>query len=101
MHSNPYLSETLRELAQRLEPQVKALERVKRDPNRREAYYLLVALDCLKAGASEDGLEAMLKAERVAPLPAAAARRGPHDATTTEDLRGRLKQRDRATMAAS
>jgi hypothetical protein len=92
MHSNPSVSETLRELARRLERQVKALERAKRDPNRREAYYLLAALECLKSGASGEGLEAMLKAERVAPLPpAAAVQRGPYDATTTQELRGRLK----------
>jgi hypothetical protein len=92
MNSNPSASDALRDLAQRLERQVKALERAKRDPNRREAYYLLAALECLKSGASEEGLEAMLKAERVAPLPpAAATQRGPYDATTTQELRGLLK----------
>ena len=94
MNSNPSLAEPLRDLAQRLDRQIKALERARRNPNRREAYYLLAALECLKSGSSEEGLEAMLKAERVAPLPPeAAVQRGPYDATTTQELRDRCAVR--------
>lgn len=60
-------------LAQRIARFVRALERVNRDPNRREAYHVIVALQHLSAGRYRDGDEAMMRAELVAPIPAPAA----------------------------
>ena len=76
------------QLAQRLDRLVAGLERAKRDSNRREAYYALLALEYLQTGEVEKGMEAVLRAERVAALPPKIARqRGPHDTMTTPKLR--------------
>ncbi|WP_421997315.1 hypothetical protein [Reyranella sp.] len=81
------------ELTRRFERFVATLERVRRQPNRREAYHLLVALECFAAGDAAGAERAIQNAERLAALPAAvAAMSGIHDHMTTQDLRRRLQQ---------
>ncbi len=76
------------QLAQRLDRLVAGLERAKRDSNRREAYYTLLALESLQTGEVEKGMEAVLRAERLAALPPEIAlQRGPYDTMTTAKLR--------------
>jgi hypothetical protein len=76
------------QLAQRLDRLVAGLERAKRDPNRREAYYALLALEYLQTGEVEKGIDAVLRAERFASLPPEIAlQRGSHDTMTTAKLR--------------
>jgi hypothetical protein len=45
------------------------LERARRQPNRREAYHLRDALERLKTQEYSEGEDAVLRAERSAPLP--------------------------------
>jgi hypothetical protein len=52
---------------------LRGLERARRQPNRREAYHLRLALEHLRAGQHADSDEAMKNAERCAPLPAQVA----------------------------
>ena len=70
--------EPLRTPAQRLDRLLTALERAKRNPNRREAYYALFALECLQTSEVDRSLEAILNAERGPPslprLPTSRAR---------------------------
>jgi hypothetical protein len=76
------------QVAQRLDRLVAGLERVKRDPNRREAYYALLALEYLQTGDADKGLEAVEGAERVAALPPEIVlQRGPYDTMTRANLR--------------
>jgi hypothetical protein len=92
MQLDPSTLEGARKLVQRLQRFIDALERVKRQPNRREAYHALVVVECLRDGRHEQGEEAMLKVERVSPLPPGAAlQSGPYDTTTTRQLRDLLE----------
>ena len=52
---------------------LRGLERARRQPNRREAYHLRLALEHLRAKQYADSDEAMKDAERCAPLPAQVA----------------------------
>lgn len=80
-------------LAQRIEKFLAGLERAKRQPNRREVYYLRVALDMLEAGRLREAEEAAIKAEHAAPLPGHVARLvQTNDLGSTEQLRSALKQ---------
>lgn len=58
-----------RDVAQRIGRFLRGLERARRQPNRREAYHLRLALEHLRAGQHADGDMAMANAERCAPLP--------------------------------
>ena len=83
----------LDELARRFERFVATLERVRRQPNRREAYHLLVALECFAARDLAGAAQAIRDAERLTALPAVvAALSGIHDHMTTQELRQRLEQ---------
>jgi len=62
-----------REVAQRISRFLRGLERARRQPNRREAYHLRVALEQLRAAQYADSDAAMTNAERCAPLPAQVA----------------------------
>lgn len=85
-------SETARrDLVRHIQRFVATLERNRRQPNRREAYHVLVALECLEAGDHERGEAAMRDAGRLVALPAAVAGlRGIHETMTTHQLSGRL-----------
>ncbi len=75
MSSNPAPEEGTPppDVAQRIGRFLRGLERARRQPNRREAYHLRVALDRLRQGHPAESDEAMKNAERCAPLPAQVA----------------------------
>ena len=78
-------------LALRIDRFLRGLERAKRQPNRRESYHVVEALDLLKEARYADGAAAMTRAERVAPLPEAAARQfGKHEPVPTAQLSATL-----------
>ena len=84
-------------LAHRIRRFLVVLERVRRNPNRREAFHLIEALRCLQSADHEAGEEAVVRAEQVKPLPSeAAARHGPHDEVTTLELRQALEAIEQA-----
>ena len=56
-------------IARRITRFLAGLERARRQPNRREAYHLRDALERMKAQDYPEGEDAMLRAERSAPLP--------------------------------
>ncbi|CAN5895884.1 hypothetical protein BH11PSE3_BH11PSE3_15920 [soil metagenome] len=86
-----------RALIQRIDRFLKVLERVRRQPNRREAYHLVEAIQSLRAQAHEQGEQAMTRAEKLTPLPAeVAGQPGPHEALTVADLRAGLTAVERA-----
>ena len=79
------------DLIRRIRRFVAILERVRRQPNRREAYHVLFALECLQAGNYEEGEKAMRNAEHVVALPAALSGvQGIHEKMTTQQLNVRL-----------
>ncbi len=61
------------DVAQRIGRFLRGLERARRQPNRREAYHLRMALERLRAKDYAESDAAMLNAERYAPLPAPVA----------------------------
>jgi hypothetical protein len=75
VNSNPAAEDGIphRDVAQRIARFLRGLERARRQPNRREAYHLRVALEHLRAAQYADSDEAMRSAERCAPLPAQVA----------------------------
>jgi hypothetical protein len=78
-------------LALRIDRFLRGLERAKRQPNRRESYHVVEALDRLKEARYADGDAAMTRAERVAPLPETAARQfGQHEPVATAQLSATL-----------
>jgi len=79
------------DLIRRIRRFVAILERVRRQPNRREAYHVLLALQCLQVGNYEEGEQAMRDAEHVVALPAALSGvQGIHEKMTTQLLKARL-----------
>lgn len=79
-------------LCQRIHRFLLVLERYKRNPNRREAYYILSALECLQEERYAEGVEAIRSAEHVAPIPEGVAlMRGLHDDVTATELRASLR----------
>lgn len=75
MNTNPAAEEgpPHRDVAQRIGRFLRGLERARRQPNRREAYHLRLALEHLRAAQYADSEDAMKDAERCAPLPAQVA----------------------------
>lgn len=86
------VSETARrDLVRHIQRFVAILERNRRQPNRREAYHVLVALECLEAGDCERGEQEMRDAEHLVALPTpVAGLQGIHEKMTTQQLSGRL-----------
>lgn len=79
-------------LCQRIHRFVLVLERFKRNPNRREAYHVLSAIEALREGRYEAGLQCIRAAELVAPIPdGLALLPGLHDDMTTIELRQALR----------
>lgn len=84
-------------LSQRIHRFVLVLERYKRNPNRREAFHVLSALECLQEERYAAGLEAIRAAEHVEPIPdGVALMRGLHDDITVGELREALRKMVRA-----
>jgi hypothetical protein len=82
-----------RNLVQRIDRYLIGLARVKRQPNRRESYHVRDALEHLLADRHGDGEEAILKAERAAPLPPhVASMLETNKPTTLEELRAQLQR---------
>jgi hypothetical protein len=79
-----------RRLSSRISLLLQGLERHRRDPNRREAFHVMEALRCLRAGRYDEGEVAVARAELVRPIPDDLAGPGPHDKTCTADLRAAL-----------
>ncbi len=79
-------------LSRRIHRFLVVFERYGRRPNRREAYYLMLAIECLKDARYEDGEAAMSAAERVDAVPEpAASTSGLHEDTTAAELRAALR----------
>lgn len=86
-------------LCQRIHRFVLVLERYKRNPNRREAYHILSAIDCVKEERYAEGIEAIRAAEHVEPIPdGVVLMRGLHDEITVGELRESLRKTVRATV---
>ena len=77
-------------LASRISLLLQGWERHHRDPNRREAFHVMEALRCLRAGRYDEGEVAVARAELVRPIPDDLAGPGPHDKARTADLRAAL-----------
>ena len=80
-----------RRLGSRIAFLLQGWERYGRDPNRREAFHVMEALRCLRAGRYDEGEVAVARAELVRPIPDHAAGPGPHDQALTVDLRAALQ----------
>ncbi len=79
-------------LCQRINRFVLVLERFRRNPNRREAYHILSAIESVREGRYEAGLEAVRAAEHVDPIPdGLALLPGLHDDMTAAELRQALR----------
>src|SRR5258708_2320903 len=89
---SPAVSETARgDLVRHIQRFVAILERNRRQPNRREAYYVLVALERLEEGDYERAEQAMRDAEHLAALPTSViGLQGIHEKMTTHELSERL-----------
>lgn len=87
------LADTTRlSLCQRIHRFVLVLERFRRNPNRREAYHVLSAIECLREGRYEAGLASIRAAEHVEPIPdGLALLPGLHDDMTATELRQALR----------
>ena len=83
---------TRHSLCQRIHRFVLVLERFRRNPNRREAYHVLSAIEALREGRYEAGMEAIRAAEHVDPIPEGLALLpGLHDDMTATELRQALR----------
>lgn len=79
-------------LCQRIHRFVLVLERFRRNPNRREAYHVLSAIESLREGRYEAGVKAIRAAEHVEPIPdGLAILPGLHDDMTATELRQALR----------
>ena len=84
---------TRQSLSQRVHRFVAVLERYKRNPNRREAYHVLSAIDCLREERYEAGLDAIQAAEHVEPIPdGVVLMRCLHDNITVAELSEALRK---------
>ena len=86
-------------IVQRLHRMLQGIERAQRNPNRREAYHLGVAIEHAYAGEFAESEQAIRSAERVDPIPAEIATQpGLNQPPTVTQLRAALDQvaRDKA-----
>jgi hypothetical protein len=86
-------------IVQRLHRMLQGIERARRNPNRREAYHLGMAIEHVHAGAFPESEQAIQSAERVDPIPPEiAAQPGLNQPPTVAQLRAALDQvaRDKA-----
>jgi hypothetical protein len=83
--------EIARSISQRIRRFLAGLERARRQPNRREAYHICMAMEHLHAGRLSESEEALCKAERVDPVPADSVTQLPfNELPTVERLRTAL-----------
>ena len=95
MNLNPAAEEGTphRDVALRIGRFLRGLERARRQPNRREAYHLRLALEHLRTEQYADSDEAMKNAERCAPLPAQVASLiTTNEPVTVAQLQGQLEE---------
>ena len=79
-------------LCQRIHRFVLVLERFRRNPNRREAYHILSAIEALREERYEAGVQCIRAAEHVEPIPdGLALLPGLHDDMTAAELRQALR----------
>ena len=69
MYAVPENAEIVRSIVQRIRRLLVGFERARRQPNRREAYYICMAIEHLYASRLTAGEDALSKAERIDPLP--------------------------------
>ena len=82
----------LRTLSNRIDRFLTQLERHRRPPNRRERYHLVEALQHLYEGRSEEVEAALVRAEKIEPIPShLTAQLTPSDSVTVKTLREGLK----------
>jgi hypothetical protein len=82
-----------RDLIQRIDRFLAGLERMKRQPNRREGYHVRDALEHLRSRRYREAEDALIKAEHVAPLPAhTASMLATNQPVTVLQLRSQLEQ---------
>jgi hypothetical protein len=78
--------EIARSISQRIRRFLAGLERARRQPNRREAYHICMAMEYLHAGQLSESEEALCKAERVDPVPADSTTQLPFNEPPTVEL---------------
>jgi hypothetical protein len=84
-------SERASRIVQRLHRLLQGIERARRNPNRREAYYLSLAIEHVQAGELGESEAALGRAERVDPIPPAiAVQTGLNEPPTVLQLRAAL-----------
>jgi hypothetical protein len=84
-------------IVQRLHRLLQGIDRARRNPNRREAYHLGVAIEHVHAGEFTESEQAIRSAERVDPIPPEiAAQPGLNQPPTVAQLRAALDQVARA-----
>lgn len=89
--------ETTRSITKRLQRMLAGIERARRQPNRREAYYICLAMEHLSGNRIAESEEALRKAERIDPVPPeVAAQPALNETPTVEQLRMAL---DRLTQS--
>ena len=80
-------------IVQRLHRMLQGIERAQRNPNRREAYHISLAIEHVYAGQLTESEEAIRSAERVDPIPPEIARQtGLNVPPTVAQLRAALAQ---------
>ena len=80
-------------LSQRITRFLAAIERARRQPNRREGYHLRHALEELHAARYDESEQALLRAERSAPLPEHVANLlATNESVTIAQLRDELRR---------
>lgn len=80
--------EVAKGVARRIQRFLAGLERARRQPNRREAYYICTAMEHLQAGRVAESEEALRSAERLNPVPPdIAAQLSFNETPTVEELR--------------
>ncbi len=90
---NPVPETAQQNLVRHIQRFLAILERNRRQPNRREAYHVLVALECLQDGDYEGGEQAMRDAGHLVAIPTpVAGLPGIHERMTTQQLSGRLAE---------
>ena len=84
---------TRRNIIQRIDRFLAGLERMKRQPNRREGYHIRHAFEHLRSERYREAEEALTKAEHIAPLPAhTASMLATNQSVTVLQLRSQLDQ---------